>query len=251
MVMKQIYIKEQSFVNNGDLILPSIKDASGVSIEESIKIWLNQNYDVKESEHTEKGVSRIGYDAKDINKVLRTKMKVVSGIHEETYVEYGCILHSGEKGFDFSLYDEEYYSIKLRNAFIGNPGMYKGEDALYDLNKRVLKSDGKTYNKSDWKKKVTNMGGTPGENIIPKKSRYTMVGEIQFGNWAIVRHDLLRLLNASLDGEIDYYVYITATGNLEEGLSEGIVTYSEVLDLFYENKQLVRMPVWVIGLDIK
>ena len=94
MVMKQIYIKEQSFVNNGDLILPSIKDASGVSIEESIKIWLNQNYDVKESEHTEKGVSRIGYDAKDINKVLRTKMKVVSGIHEETYVEYGKIMHN-------------------------------------------------------------------------------------------------------------------------------------------------------------
>lgn len=251
MVKKQIYIKEQSFINNGDLMLPSITDAAGISIKESIEEWLNQKYDLKESEHTEKGVSRIGYDAKDINKVLRTKMQVVRGIHEETYVEYGCILHSGKKGFDFSLFDEDYYTVKLRNAFIGNPGMYKGEEALYELNKRVLKSNGKTYSERDWKNKITDMGGMAGENIPAQKSRYTMVGEIQFGNWAIVRHDLLRLLNASLNGEIDYYVYITATGKLEEGLSEGIVTYSEVINLFHENKQLVRIPVWVIGLDVK
>lgn len=251
MVRKEFYIKEQSFINNGDLMLASIKDAAGVSIKDSIEAWLNQEYEVTPTRHTEKGISRMGYNAKEINKVLRSKMNIVSKIHNETYVDYGCILHKGIEGFDFSLFDEEYYATKLRNAFVGNPGMYNGEAALYELYKNVLKPDGKTYKKSEWKKKVLDMGGTLGENILAQKSRYTIVGEIQFGNWALVRHDLLKLLNASLNGEIDYYVYITAAGKLEEGLSSGIVTYSKMIELFQENKQLVRIPGWVIGIDIK
>ena len=116
-------------------------------------------------------------------------MTVISGIHKETHVEYGAILTTGKKGFDFSLFDEEYNTIKLRNSFVGNPGRYNG-------------------------------------------------------------HDLLRLLNSSSDGEIDYYVYITATGDLERKLSSGFVSFTDVVSLFRENKQLVRTPVWVIGIDI-
>lgn len=154
---KKIYIKEQYFINNGDLMLPSIKDASGNSIKTSIESWLNQDYELVLKKRKKKGVLK-GYDADNLNAILRSKMNAVSGIHGETFVEYGSILHSGKKGFDFSLFDENYYATKLRNAFIGNPGRYKGDEALRELNKKVVTSDGTTYKKKDWTQKILDMG---------------------------------------------------------------------------------------------
>ena len=247
----KIKIASEYFFNNADLLLPAIKDASGNLLKDGITTWLTQSYELTPKDHTEDGVTRSGYNAAELNSVLREKMTVISGIHKETHVEYGAILTTGKKGFDFSLFDEEYNTIKIRNSFVGNPGRYNGETPLLALNKKVLKADGSTFSrKRDWKDKLDSLGGVPGENIECQKQRYTIVGEIQFGNWAIVRHDLLRLLNSSSDGEIDYYVYITATGDLERKLSSGIVSFTDVVSLFRENKQLVRTPVWVIGIDI-
>lgn len=246
-----VYIKDQYFFNNGDLLLPSIKDSTGVLLQSGIESWLNQPYTLTTTIHQESGISRNGYKADELNTELRKKMNCIQGIHGETYVEYGAILTTGKKGFDFSLFDEEYNIVKLRNSFIGNPGRYNGDDDLTNLYKKVLKSDNNVYRKREWIKKLSSLGGTPGESITCNKKQYTIVGEIQFGNWAIVRHDLLRLLNSSIDGEIDYYVYITATGNLKNKLSSGIVDYSSVVELFTENKQLIKTPIWVIGIDVK
>lgn len=245
-----ITIKEQYFFNNGDLLLPSIKDSAGRLLQSGIEFWLNTTYDLQIKDHTEGGVTRQGLDASDLNKALRDRMTCISGIHGETYIEYGAILRKAKKGFDFSLFDEEYNIIKLRNAFIGNPGRYNGDIYLEDLYKKVLQPNNTTYDKRKWKQKLASLTGAPGQNIIASKKQYTVVGEIQFGNWAIVRHDLLRLLNSSIDGEIDYYVYITATGSLEKKLSGGIVSYSNVVQLFNENKQLIKTPIWVIGIDV-
>ena len=90
------------------------------------------------------------------------------------------------------------------------------------------------------------------------------IGKINSIRWAGCRERILSAKNnvirlsgkynlatgLSSDGEIDYYVYITATGDLERKLSSGIVSFTDVVSLFRENKQLVRTPVWVIGIDI-
>lgn len=246
----RIKIANERFFNNADLLLPVLKDSDGTLFENRVKTWLSESYELTPKDHTEDGVTRSGYNAAELNTVLRQKMVGIPGIHGETYVEYGAILIKGKKGFDFSLFDEEYNVIKLRNAFIGYPGRYNGEEPLMNLNTKVLKADGTTYYKRDWRRKIESLGGTNGKNIESKKRCYTVVGEIQFGNWAIVRHDLLRLLNSAIDGEIDYYIYITATGTLEKKLSSGIVSYSDVVDLFEENRQLIKTPVWVIGIDM-
>ena len=133
---------------------------------------------------------------------------------------------------------------------MGNPGRYDGEEILKTINKRVFKPSGDTYSKCEWREEVASLGGTLGKNISHQKNRYTIVGEIQFGNWALAEHDLLRLMGSAVDGEIDYYIYITATGELEKKLSKGIVTFSKAVDLFKNNKRLFRTPVWVIGIDI-
>lgn len=246
----KIKIAHEMFFNNADLLLPSIKDSTGTLLSIGIRTWLTQPYNLTPKDHTEGGVTRLGYNATELNSALREKMAAIPGIHGETYVEYGAILAKGKKGFDFSLFDEEYNIVRLRNAFVGDPGRFNGETPLLQLNRNVLKPDGTTFSRRDWKIKVNSLGGSYGTNIGSQKKRYTVVGEIQFGNWAIVRHDLLRLLNASINGEIDYYVYITATGNLEKKLSSGIVSFEDAVELFKRNSQLIKTPMWVIGIDI-
>lgn len=178
-------------------------------------------------------------------------MKVISGIHGELYVENGSFIKDGKKGFDFAVFDEEYNIVKHRNSYIGNPGIYNGEELLLNNYKKIILPNDEKINKRGWKNKIIELGGKTGENIIATKNHYTVVGEIQFGNWALAEHDLLRLLNSSIDGEIDFYIYITATDQLEQKLSSGIVTYDKVINLYNENKQLLHTPIWLIGIDIK
>ena len=74
---------------------------------------------------------------------------------------------------------------------------------------------------------------------------------IQFGNWALLEHDIQRLINATEQGiSIDYYIYITATGNLAEKLSDGIVNYEKTSEFLEKNGKLLKVPMWLIGLDI-
>ncbi len=249
----QTRIAQESFICNGDLILKSITDKAGNDLKAQISLWLNNHYifnDITRSKN-HGAITWNGFDATDINKKLRAKMSIVNGIHGESCVEYDSILSKGKKGFDFSLYDEEYYIKRLRNAFIGYPGRYNGDVELNAIYKRVKDSNDKTFKKKDWEKKLTSLGGIAGKNIDTLgKNYYTVVGEIQFGNWALVRHDLIRLLNSERNGEIDFYIYITSTGTLESKLSEGTVTYDNVIEFLNENLQLIHTPMWIIGLDI-
>ena len=102
----KIKIASEYFFNNADLLLPAIKDASGELLKDGITTWLTQSYELTPKDHTEDGVTRSGYNAAELNSVLREKMTVISGIHKETHVEYGAILTTGKKVFDFSLFDE-------------------------------------------------------------------------------------------------------------------------------------------------
>ena len=242
--MTTLTISKQTFFNNGNLILPCLTDKAGTLIETGIRTWLCQDYDIITKVHTEKGISYIGYDATDVNKKLREQMDSIVGIHKETHIEYGALFHDTKKGFDFSLYDEQYNYRILRNAFMGYPGRYNGNVELVKLHKPLK------LIKTEWERMIADMGGTPGENLDEDKNCMTIVGELQFGNWALVKHDLLRLLNSSESLPIDFYVYIAPTGELESKLSKGIVTYDKVIDAVMENKRIIKTPMWIIGLDI-
>lgn len=115
-------------------------------------------------------------------------MTVISGIHKETHVEYGAILTTGKKGFDFSLFDEEYNTIKIRNSFVGNPGRYNGETPLLALNKKVLKADGSTFSrKRDWKDKLDSLAGcrerilSAKNNVIRLSGKYNLATGLSLG----------------------------------------------------------------------
>lgn len=168
----RLRIADKYFFDNAELLLPSIKDAAGGLLEDGVNAWLTQIYNLTPKTHKDRGVARSGYDAKELNGALREKMNVISGIHKETCVDCGALLSKGKEGFDFSLFDEEYNIVKLRNAFVGNPGRYDGEEILKTINKRVFKPSGDTYSKCEWREEIASLGGTLGKNISHQKNRY-------------------------------------------------------------------------------
>ena len=103
----------------------------------------------------------------------------------------------------------------------------------------------------EWKEELSKITVPYGTTYRTEKKRLTVVGEIQFGNWALLEHDIQRLINATEQGiSIDYYIYITATGNLAEKLSDGIVNYEKTSEFLEKNGKLLKVPMWLIGLDI-
>lgn len=249
----KLKIGKECFFNNGELIIPHIADKSGLNLRKGVNDWLCQNYTFTDMPHTSKQRgSWSGFNASEINNELRKTMPCISGIHGETHVEYGGLFHGSKKGFDFSLYDEDCNYIKIRNACIGNPGMYNGDkilDSIYK-NLREKTDDKKKMKKKDWRLILSSIPTSPGENAPENKKEFTVVGEIQFGNWALAEHDLLRLINSSAKNSIDFYIYITPTGELSQKVSDGVVTYEKVLSDITENSQLLSIPMWIIGLDI-
>ena len=100
----RLRIADKYFFDNAELLLPSIKDADGVLLEDGVNIWLTQVYSLTPKTHKDRGDTRSGYDAKELNKALREKMSIISGIHKGTCVDCGALLSKGKEGFTF---DEE------------------------------------------------------------------------------------------------------------------------------------------------
>ncbi|MGB0999671.1 MAG: BglII/BstYI family type II restriction endonuclease [Flavobacteriales bacterium] len=78
-----------------------------------------------------------------------------------------------------------------------------------------------------------------------------VVGEIQFGNWALAYRDFFKVLKANVQNSIDCLVYVVPTGELELMLSDGIVTYDKSVKILNDFAKVISVPVWVIGIDIK
>jgi len=239
-------IKEEHFFNNGKIMLKSLG-----SLEGDIRKALNKRISVQGVTRNSKGgPSYTGISAKDLNNVLRNNMAVIPNINGETHVKNGVFFSVSKEGFDFSLYDKDYNFSRLYNYYVGATGIMNGEQRIIDdLSKK--ERGGRT--KRDWKKLIeARKNALGGYNIDYNidKSSLTVVGELQFGNWALAYRDIIRLLNANANPGIDFYIYITATGRLHSLLSAQTVFYDQICSIMYENAALIQVPAWIIGLDI-
>ena len=77
-----------------------------------------------------------------------------------------------------------------------------------------------------------------------------IVGEIQFGNWALAYRDFFKVLKADVQNSVDCLIYIVPTGNLEKMLSDGIVTFDKTKKIMEEFSKVISVPVWLIGIDV-
>ena len=167
----------------------------------------------------------------------------------EVNEEKGVFYFSSEKstigGFDFAILNHKRNLTSLRNLCFGELHYHEGEkrwEEFLTKNKNLVK----IATKLEGKDKI-------GVDIEFEKDKETplIVGEIQFGNWALAYRDFFKVLKANVQNSIDCLVYVVPTGNLEKMLSDGIVTFDTSFKILNDFSKVISVPVWVIGLDIK
>jgi len=169
-------------------------------------------------------------------------------LHFEIYNEDGVFYKSTNKrDFDFAHIDTKYNLMKLWNLCFGRKALHNGElhwkKTSSEDNSNFLKSE---FKNTDWD------SYNKGKDIDDiKKSSLTILGELQFGNWALVYRDLFKLLHADTNSGVDLFIYITAYGNLLSYASKGIVSYGKTIKILNEFNNIIKTPIWVIGLDIE
>lgn len=197
-----------------------------------------------------KGKKELGINADSINSAIRKKLKTVNGIHLETNVEYGSFIPQLKKGeFDFSIYDKQYNLYNLWNYCFGLEARYNGKEIYENLINQNAELQ------EDWNNYIKCY-----DNVIHKKNlsvpdnAFNIVGEIQFGNWAMVYKDMFRLVAAiNKNARINLYIYICADDNLSKYISEGTVKFEKACNEFEENinNHSINCPVVIIPLNIK
>ena len=222
-------------------------------LKEQLSSSLNSKVQIKPSIRTNKGSKYFGIEAKKLNEEIRILLQEIYDleIKFEVYEENGVFYFSSEKssigGFDFAILNQYKNLLALRNLCFGSLQYADGEERwnkFLEKNKDLV-DIAKTLKKLELK----------GENIdydmdsngaVP-----LIVGEIQFGNWALAYRDFFKVLKADVQNSVNCLIYIVPTGNLESMLSDGIVTFDKTKKIIEDFAKVISVPVWLIGVDAK
>ena len=185
-----------------------------------------------------------GIKADDLNKEIRILLRnYLTDLKEEVNQENGVYYYTTKEkkqvaGFDFAILNSRKNLHKLHDLCFGklqyedgNKRWSKFLDNNPDLNEYVNSTGFYDYEEND---------------DIP-----LILGEIQFGNWALAYRDFFKILKANVQTSVDCLIYICPTGDLENMLSDGIVTFNKTKKILQEFQKVISVPVWLIGVDIK
>lgn len=235
-------IRSQYFFNNANIILSHEK-----YFRQNIMNNLIGNIKIDTKIRNSKGEIYKGIDIAKFNKELRKNLSQDSKLIFEIYNEDGVFYTSNQKkGFDFGYLDNKYNLIQLWNLCFGKRGLHNGQSHW----EKSLKSNRffeRTAEEIDFKTEYFQKG----ISCDSDKQILTILGELQFGNWGLIYRDLFKLLHADANSGVDLFVYVVADGDLLNYASEGIVTFEKTVNILNEFASLVKVPVWVIGLDIE
>jgi hypothetical protein len=239
----EIYISEQMFHRNAEFFLKNFP-----GLKNDITNALTQNLKgIKHSLRTKNKRIVKGITADSVNKALKTSLKSIESLKFEVKYKDGVLFDSPKiGGFDFALFDEEFNIINFRNYCFGKKVAFEGyEEWIRELNKRA-----------DWKALVDNMNLSyhdelDGIDLPNVKKRPTIIGEVQFANWALAYYDLFKVLHLDNLADLDLLIYITATGDLNNYLSDGNVNYLNMAQIIQEHSSILKVPIWLIGIDVK
>lgn len=234
-------INNEKFYNNGKVILKSIPD-----IENLFRDILSKKEKVEDVTRVLKGKPSFdGITANSLNEALR-RCLFQANIKGETHVENGVFFHNTKEGFDFSIYDENYNLSRLFNYYQGAVGILNGDQKIKELFQKM------GYPENQWLGIIKSIESKIEYNTdyLIDKETLTVVGELQFGNWALLYRDLFRLLHADSNPGIDLYIYIAADTELSSLLSANTVSYKQVQTVIGEYLSVIRTPIWLIGLGV-
>lgn len=238
-----IYIAQQKFHRNAELFLENYPN-----FKNSLESCLNKEFfGLCYSIRNKKGVKSQGITANSLNKELRDSLKQIDSLKFEVESKNGVLFDSDKTGgFDFALFDENFNLMNFYNHCLGKNAHIHGiEEWMAELDKRP---DWQTLaNQLD----LLNFEDLIGNDIPTEKKHPTIIGEIQFANWALAYYDLFKVLHLDNLMDLDLLVYITATGNLNSCLSDGIVNYLDMENIINKYSSILKVPIWLIGIDIK
>lgn len=208
------------------------------------------------------GIFRVGYVKRDrnychginahsLNEAVRERLKQVDGIEGETDVVFGSFLppiHTkGE--FDFSIYDKDTNFYNLWNHCYGKEAVRNGDEIIeYCIRDDKTSNEWLAFIEKQKPKKYEENLEIPSDADV-----FNIIGEIQFGNWAMVYKDMFRLVSAiNKKAKIDLYVYVAADGNLKKLMSDGVVGFEDACKRFKENVENhnINKPVMILPLDV-
>lgn len=189
--------------------------------------------------------------ADDLNKVIRELLISIPNneLKFEVYEENGVFYFSEEKssigGFDFAILNHYNNILALRNLCFGSLQYFDGETRW----KKFLEKNPDLITIANELVKIGEKGINV-EKFQQENSTPLIVGEIQFGNWALAYRDFFKVLKADVQNTVDCLIYIVPTGDLEKLLSDGIVTFDKTKKIIEEFSKVITVPVWLIGIDV-
>lgn len=189
----------------------------------------------------------LGVNATSLNRTLKRRFKSTGEWRYEATVRDGVIFDSADldakvEGFDIAKYDDRSNLGALWTACFGRRPLRNGE-ALWQ---QVRAEPGKTAI-ADAVAKYPE--AVPGRDLRLDRLTPTILGEIQFGNWALAYRDVMKLLAATTETEVDLFVYVVADGALADMISDGTVNFSKFSDILDEFAAVVNVPTLVVGVD--
>lgn len=193
-----------------------------------------------------------GIKADDLNKVIRQLLRAIpdNQLKFEVYEENGVFYFSEERssigGFDFAILNHYNNILALRNLCFGNLQYADGEDRWINF----LRKNPELLELANTLKRI-DVKGINIEKENQDNPTPLIVGEIQFGNWALAYRDFFKVLKADVQNSVDCLIYIVPTGNLERLLSDGIVTFEKTKKILEEFSKVISVPVWLVGIDIE
>lgn len=222
---------------------PEIKEG----IEQAVSLMTDVVCFRRGRQQTSKGI-----DPDQLNKHLRDKLQAVSpewsfetSLRDGVLYDHGNYVGAAVGGFDISRYDVLENLVRLRNLCYGRRPLRHGDEHwTEELSKRPRWAQ--VANEVDWDREYP-----PGEDHQVKASRPTILGELQFGNWGLAYRDYLKVVAADQHIDIDCFLYLVPTGNLQRHLSSGIVTFTNSIRYLRGVADAVKVPIVIWGIDVE
>jgi hypothetical protein len=216
------------------------------SLRAAVTQPLSDSIRIEVTERRQRERRYLGVTAQSLNAALKHRFNTIGGWQFEVTVKDGVILGSSDheariEGFDIARFDERANLARLWSVCFGRRPVRDGE-ALW---RRFL------YQRphlGHLAREVEGMG-VAGEDLVLDPMRPTVLGEIQFGNWALAHRDIMKLLAAETETDIGLFVYVAADGRLAEMISQGTVSFEKTRELLQEYSSVVTVPTWLVGID--
>jgi hypothetical protein len=188
----------------------------------------------------------LGVAADSLNASLKATFAATNQWTFEATIEDGVIFDSAEVdarvgGFDIARYDERANLARLWSACFGRRPRRDGRE-LWD--RYVTRRPSLTETAEE-----VAAAGRDGEDLVFDPRSPTILGEVQFGNWGLAYRDVMKLLAATTELEVDLFVYVAADGQLASMISSGTVNFSNFARILQDFASVITVPTWLVGID--